>query len=178
VPPRVHGRGRWPPWFTAVPPTTAAPAAATPRVGPATGGLGVAAHVTLMTTMRGMEWKLVHITASGPPTVLEVDSVGVVRLMDRIDGRWFAVLNYHLPDSRRHRECTSYEAGRRGAELWTMRHLDRLRHEAAARRARWARLPVAVGTSGPQPTWEEIQAERERIAATLKVAPRRPRRRK
>jgi len=54
-----------------------------------------------------MEWKRVHITASGPPTVLEVDGVGVVRLMDRIDGRWFAVLNYHLPNSRRHRECMS-----------------------------------------------------------------------
>jgi hypothetical protein len=148
------------------------------RVVSATGRLGVAAYATLMPTMRGMEWKLAHTTASGPPTVLEVDGVGVVRLMDRIDGRWFAVLNYHLPDSRRHRECTSYEAGRRGAELWTMRHLDRLRREAAARRSRWARLPVVADISGPQPTWDEILAERERIAATLKVAPRRLRRRR
>lgn len=74
---------------------------------PSTPHVGVAAHATHMPTMRGMEWKLVHITASGPPTVLEVDGVGVVRLMDRIDGRWFAVLNYHLPNSRRHRECMS-----------------------------------------------------------------------
>src|SRR5690606_11774995 len=86
---------------------------------------------TQVRTMRAMQWKLVHITASGPPTVLHLDGVGVVRLMERAGGNWFAVLDYHLPaERRRRRDCTSYEAGRDGAELWVQRHRARLAAEA------------------------------------------------
>ncbi len=130
--------------------------------------------------MPAMRWKPVHITASGPPTVLELDGVGVVRLMEGVGGSWFAVLNYHLPRDRHSmRDCTSYEAGRTGAELWVQRHRDRLEREAGEARARWARLPVAedVATS-PRRSLAEIEAERERIIANLKVPPRPHRRRR
>jgi hypothetical protein len=127
-----------------------------------------------------MQWKLVHLTASGPPTVLELDGVGVVRLMDRVGGTWFAVLNYHLDEDQQvRRDCTSYEAGRRGAELWAQRHMARLEREAAAKRERWARLPVAAGEDGrPRLTVEQMAEERARIAASIAVVPRRPRRRR
>src|SRR5690606_6259228 len=96
--------------------------------------------------MPAMRWKPVHITASGPPTVLELDGVAVVRLMDRVGGTWFAVLDCPRPiEQRRQRDCTSYEAGRAGAELWVQRHRLRLEREAAEARTRWARLPVAEG---------------------------------
>lgn len=132
-----------------------------------------------LATIPEMEWKRVHITAEGPPTVLEIDGVGVVRMIDRLDGSWFAVLDYHLAEDRRRiRDCSSYEAGRRGAEQWAQRHLERLQREAAACRAQWARLPVAVGTIGPQRSWEELEAERARLIEELRVPPRRPRRRR
>lgn len=108
-----------------------------------------------------MQWKPVHLTASGPPTVLELDGVGVVRLMDRVDGTWFAVLNYHLTDDRRKvRDCGSYESGRRGAEMWARRHLVRLEREASANRAKWARLPVTErGRERLPPTLEELEQD-------------------
>jgi len=130
--------------------------------------------------MLSMQWKPVHITASGPPTVLEIDGVGVVRLMERVGGTWFAVLNYHLDkDQQVHRACTSYGGGRRGAELWARRHMARLEREAAAKRERWARLPVAAWEDGrPRLTVEQMAEERARIAASITVTPRRPRRRR
>src|SRR5690606_33021935 len=108
--------------------------------------LAVAAGETAGPRMLRMHWKLVHITASGPPTVLELDGVGVARLMERGGGEWFVLLDYHLGvDGHHRRDCSSYEAGRRGTELWVERHRARLEREAAAKRERWARLPVADG---------------------------------
>lgn len=127
-----------------------------------------------------MQWKPVHITASGPPTVLEIDGVGVVRLMERVGGTWFAVLNYHLDkDQQVHRACTSYEGGRRGAELWVERHRERLQREAAARRERWARLPVGQGSAGSRSA-EEIEVERklEEAFAPVLASGRRTRKRR
>lgn len=117
-----------------------------------------------------MRWRTVHITASGPPTVLELDGVPVVRLMDRVDGGWFALLDYHLGSGQhRSRECTSYESGRRGAELWAQRHMERLQREAVAERERWARLPVGEGSAAPRSA-EEIEAERLRELAFAAVS--------
>jgi hypothetical protein len=47
--------------------------------------------------------------------VLTINGVGLVQLMDRDDGAWFARLDYHVPDKLRLRTCTSHEAGRTGA---------------------------------------------------------------
>ena len=100
--------------------------------------------------------------------------------MERVGGTWFAVLDCHLPmEQRRQRDCTSYEAGRTGAELWVQRHRPRLEREAAEARTRWACLPVAEGpTTSPRRSLAEMEAERERVIANLKVPPRPHRRRR
>ena len=46
----------------------------------------------------------------------------VAYLDQRIDGKWFAVL-----DGRQRRDCTSRETGRAGCEAWVIRHETRLR---------------------------------------------------
>lgn len=134
-----------------------------------------------------MEWKGVHPNDQGRPTVLYLDGVGVVRLMDRVDGTWFAQLDYHLPTSDRRRACTSYEAGRQGAEIWAQRHVDRLAREAAYVRSRWVRLACIGDRPEPAPgvAPEPIEVylarqaeEHRRIAEELVVRPRRARRRR
>ncbi len=60
------------------------------------------------------------------------DGVQVLRLSQRInEGGWFASLNTHRQDRVRwtFRECSSYVQGVTGAELWVVRHQDRLRAE-------------------------------------------------
>lgn len=111
-----------------------------------------------------MKWRHVHINADGPPTVLEVDGVGVVRLDKTVSGSWVATLDYHLPERRRTRPCTTYEAGCRGAELWAERHMERLQREAAEQREqRWvflpgAREPASAASLQNTETWEEREA--------------------
>lgn len=60
------------------------------------------------------------------------DGTQVLRLSQRInEGGWYAALNTQRPDRGRWttRECTCYEKGVVGAELWVARHQDRLRAE-------------------------------------------------
>jgi hypothetical protein len=92
--------------------------------------------------MPTMEWA--GVTGNDErKTVLKVDDVAVARLIDRIDGTWFVLLDYHLDHTRhRRRDCTSFEAGVRGSELWAARHMTRLQQEAAERRAKWQVLPT------------------------------------
>ncbi|KAF1702892.1 hypothetical protein [Pseudoxanthomonas kaohsiungensis] len=96
-----------------------------------------------------MEWKWrgVHLNDTGTPTVLEIEGVGVVRLMERVDHSWFAMLDYHLSGWTHNRDCSSYDGGRRGAEMWAQRHQERLLRQVREKRAEWARLSDS-GTSG------------------------------
>jgi len=51
-------------------------------------------------------------------------------------GAWRATLDQHRPwEARRVRACASYDTGRRGVELWAVRHADRLLAEVGATQA-------------------------------------------
>lgn len=60
------------------------------------------------------------------------DGTQVLRLSQRLnEGGWYASLDTQRPDRERWttRDCTSYDQGVVGAELWVARHQDRLRAE-------------------------------------------------
>lgn len=60
------------------------------------------------------------------------DGTQVLRLSERINGGGlFADLKTQRPERERWttRECTSYEQGKEGAELWVVRHQSGLRAE-------------------------------------------------
>lgn len=89
----------------------------------------------------GFRWAKRWEYASGENAIcLGSTQVAFVDLM--ADGvRWWARLECHkgLDYPLVSRQCTSYEAGRRGCELWVCRHEERLRREVAeilARRRR------------------------------------------
>lgn len=75
-----------------------------------------------------------------PEDTLRLGTTEVARLHQNVrTGAWFVTLDQHLAYERRHNhDCSSYESGRAGAEVWARRHEERLRHEIAERRAgRW-----------------------------------------
>ncbi|MCH6484230.1 hypothetical protein MMG85_11745 [Pseudoxanthomonas sp. LH2527] len=82
-------------------------------------------------------WTWLGADVGGREVVYQLGTSGVARLIDRLDGTWFARLDTHLPAVYRIRDCTSYEAGRRGVELWAARHEARLRREVYAQHAAW-----------------------------------------
>ncbi|MCD9005245.1 hypothetical protein LDO31_03150 [Luteimonas sp. XNQY3] len=79
-------------------------------------------------------------------TVLQIDGVGVARMSERLGGTWFVYLWYHHGfEDRVTRNCSSFEQGRAGVEMWAQRHMDTLCREvaeinaaSAARRVRYA----------------------------------------
>lgn len=89
--------------------------------------------------MEGAQFKWTHVGAglTGPLELYQLGSTGVARLISRLGGTWFVRLDYHLPDSTLQRECSSYEAGVRGVELWAARHEARLRAEVEAQHQAW-----------------------------------------
>ncbi|MES5814432.1 hypothetical protein [Pseudoxanthomonas sp. Soil82] len=66
---------------------------------------------------------------------LHLDGEAVAYLIDKVDGGWFAVLEMQRPPEakRPHRDCSSFDAGRLGCELWALRHEERLRREVAVK---------------------------------------------
>ncbi|WP_433925275.1 hypothetical protein [Stenotrophomonas nematodicola] len=77
-------------------------------------------------------WRSVASRPDGKDDAVMCDSTQVLRLSQRINaGSWFATLNTHRPlvEQRTYRECSSYEQGVIGAEMWVDRHKDRLRAE-------------------------------------------------
>lgn len=100
------------------------------------------------------KWAALNPGYEGAEVLYKLGITPVARMVDRIGGTWFAVLDYHLPGEKRHRECTSYEAGRRGVELWAARHAARLRaevnaqHEAWLSRQTWRPDPRLSGAAG------------------------------
>ena len=81
----------------------------------------------------GFQWIPHTQHAQGPPRALALDSLQVAIMLERVDGTWSVRLDAHrgIPAPLVVRPCSSFEAGRRGCELWAARHCDRLREEVA-----------------------------------------------
>lgn len=77
-------------------------------------------------------WRSVTSRPDGEEDAVMCDGAQILRLSQRInDGRWFACLDTQRAD-RAHwtfRDCTSYDQGVAGSELWVTRHQVRLRVE-------------------------------------------------
>jgi len=129
-----------------------------------------------------LHWKGLDASDQGLPTVLCVDGVGVARLHQRTDGTWFIWLDYHRL-THVARDCSSYDGGRAGAEVWARRHEARLAEEAAAVRQKWIKMPgYSEGPPAtPHPALPVDEWLRQRDAdwgIEIDVKPRRPRRRR
>ncbi|NIK62569.1 MULTISPECIES: hypothetical protein [Xanthomonas] len=89
----------------------------------------------------GFYWTTVFIGQQGVPRKLALSLTGVARMERRVDnGAWYIYLDYHLQNiarPARRRDCSSFEAGMAGAELWVCRHEARLRAEVAQIEAAW-----------------------------------------
>lgn len=83
-------------------------------------------------------WTWLGADVGGREVVYRLGSNEIARLIDRLDGSWFARLDCHLDGPLRTRNCSSYEAGRHGVELWAARHEDRLRRELQEQFDAWA----------------------------------------
>jgi hypothetical protein len=83
---------------------------------------------------------------------LSLDGEHVAILLDKVGGGWVARLEVQKPgiDSPLLiRQCTSYEAGKRGCEMWAIRHQARLRDEVSENISNRPRHN-GVGCLGPQ----------------------------
>lgn len=76
-------------------------------------------------------WHAVGTAAFDRPNALLLDGTEVLRISQRIDdGTWWVSLNNQRDwKLRKRRDCSSYEQGKAGAELWAERHQVRLRAE-------------------------------------------------
>lgn len=84
----------------------------------------------------------------GPEAVLQFECREVARLCRRLDDTWYAVLKQHLDHDCKHRvNCTSYERGRAGVDLWAERHRERIAREHGSGR-RHTRRTVPRSTYG------------------------------
>lgn len=85
----------------------------------------------------GMEWTpLAGPAGPGERLALRVGSTEAARMVDRVNGTWFAVLHY--PDGRKGmRDCASLESGKAGCEAWAMRHMDALLARDELRHLTW-----------------------------------------
>lgn|SRR5690606_11024690 len=73
---------------------------------------------------------------TGPRDALYVGGTEVARMVERVDGSWFARL--HFPERLAvTRDCRTYESGRAGCETWARRHYAALHAHAELRRLRW-----------------------------------------
>lgn len=96
----------------------------------------------------GFRWdRRCHLSKVHDGLFLEGETVA--SLIDRVDGSWFALLDTQrgMDGRQTSRLCSSFEAGRRGCELWAIRHEARLRAEVAAK---IAARPMRVWASGPK----------------------------
>ncbi len=77
-------------------------------------------------------WRSVASRPDGKDDAVMCDGTQVLRLSERINGGgWFVSLDTQRPDRAQwiFRECSGYEQGVAGAEIWVSRHQDRLRAE-------------------------------------------------
>lgn len=83
-------------------------------------------------------WRSVASRPDGKDDSVFCDGTQVLRLSERLnEGGWYASLDTQRPDRALWtvRECTNYERGVAGAELWVIRHQARLRAEIDRMRA-------------------------------------------
>lgn len=86
----------------------------------------------------GFHWIKAHQYERGEPTALALGDVELARMIDKVGGGWFVLLERQkLPSPGKafaplvKRDCSSFEHGRRGTELWAARHEARIRAEVA-----------------------------------------------
>ncbi|NMI22400.1 hypothetical protein E1J24_11205 [Xanthomonas hortorum pv. pelargonii] len=79
----------------------------------------------------------------GPPTALFLEGEEVARLVQRLTGEWYVLLERQRPAPPGkpfapfvQRECSSLDQGRRGTVMWAVRHEARIRAEVTAQRVR------------------------------------------
>ncbi len=80
-------------------------------------------------------WRSVASRPDGLPDALYCGAAEVLRLSQRVDSHtWWVQVDRHLEREQwRTRNCTSYEQGVIGSELWAVRHQHRLRREVQQR---------------------------------------------
>lgn len=76
-------------------------------------------------------WRSIASRPDGKLDALLCDGVEVARLSQRVDdGTWYVELNRQRDRGLwRRKDCSGYEQGFAGVELWAERHQDRLRAE-------------------------------------------------
>lgn len=104
------------------------------------------------------KWAPLNPGYPGAEVLYKLGITPVARMVDRLGGSWFVVLDYHLPGDHRQRECSSFEAGRRGVELWAARHADRLRAEVEGQHEAWLSRQTWRPVSSPSGAAGETQA--------------------
>lgn len=80
----------------------------------------------------------------GEPDALFVAGREAARMVERLNGTWFALLRYPGRESVM-RDCTDYATGRAGIEAWARRHQHALEADAHRRNlGGWPRRPGAA----------------------------------
>lgn len=76
-------------------------------------------------------WHAVGTATSEKPNQLLLDCVEVARLSQRVDDHtwWISLNNQRDREFRKHVDCSNYQQGKAGAEIWAERHQARLRAE-------------------------------------------------
>ncbi|WP_311238402.1 MULTISPECIES: hypothetical protein [unclassified Xanthomonas] len=91
----------------------------------------------------GFRWDKPWQGAKGPLTALFFEGEEVARLVQRLTGEWYVLLERQRPAPPGkpfapfvQRECSSFDQGRRGTVMWAVRHEARIRAEVTAQRVR------------------------------------------
>lgn len=105
---------------------------------------------TLTPMPDGFYWKpRCHLDTR--PTGLFLHGEQVASMQQRVDGTWLARLTpedgVHAPLLLRH--CSSFDAGRRGCEMWALRHEQALRRKVA-KKLQWIQDHVVLRGRGRQ----------------------------
>lgn len=103
---------------------------------------------TLIPLPSGFCWKpRCHLDTL--PTGLFLHGEQVASMQQRVDGSWLAKLS---PEDGLHaplllRPCSSFDAGRRGCEIWALRHEQALRRKVA-KKLQWIQDNVVLRGRG------------------------------
>lgn len=85
------------------------------------------------------------------PTGLFLHGEQVASMHEKLDGTWLARLTPEdgVEAPLRLRNCSSFDSGRRGCEMWALRHEKALRQKAAAK-LQWIQDNVVLRGRGKQ----------------------------
>lgn len=84
-----------------------------------------------------LQWRAITGPAGhGPPDALYLGGHEVARMVERLDGTWFALLRHPGREALR-RDCTSHASGKTGCESWARRHWTVLGADAERRSLEW-----------------------------------------